>query len=198
MPLEPEHDRLLILRVLKHGDANLIIHALQPNGNKVGLFAKSALKSKKRFGGGVLESGNFVKASYRLASDTDQLGRLNEASLIYGFEGLRKSYDRIELGLYFLGLVEKVSTMGSIENQGVFDLLGNALKAAETSERLDLLRVHFQIKLLGYQGVLPAISFIGAAAPLAIRDHAAIDLKDADLFEFAHVIEDAITQYVRG
>lgn len=164
-------DKVIILRTFRHSDSDLIIHFLRSSGSKLGVFARGALKSKKRFGGGVLEPGNFVAATFQVPKDQDQLGQLTEAQLIYSFDKLRTEYQRLELALYFLSLIDKVSLFGEELSHGSFDLLGNSLKAAEVSDRLDLLRLHFQIKFLGYQGVLPAMAGIERFSLSNISDH---------------------------
>ena len=58
-------DRFIILKKMKYGESDLIIHALSSAGTKKSFIARAALKSKKRFGGGVLEPSHFVKLTYK-------------------------------------------------------------------------------------------------------------------------------------
>ncbi len=146
--------KVIILRALKFGEADLIIHAIDQQGGKNNFIAKSALKSKKRFGGGVLEPLNYIVASFKLNSDPDKLHILNEAKVIEGFSGLRSDYDRLELGLYFLKVIDKVAIAGDSHSSDCFNLLGHSLKLAQSTSQLDYLRFLFELKLLQYQGVL--------------------------------------------
>lgn len=176
-------DRVFILKKTRYGEADLILHVLNPKGARLSLFARSALKSKKRFGGGVLEPTHFVSVIYE-----DKQGRggdhplhtLKEASLIDDFDGLRTDYSKLETALYFIQLVHDVSREGEVHSDEIFNLLGNALKAAETSEALDKLRIHFEVKLLSHNGVLPVEAGEAALLRAPIADHAMIALNDLE------------------
>lgn len=149
-------DRFIILKALKYSEADLILHALSPHGEKLSFIARGALRSKKRFGGGVLEPTHFVSFTYKRASEEGQLNVLQEASLINDFAGLRKDYDRLELALHFLECVSRVSQEGDQNSEFLFNLLGNALKAAEITEDHLILKMHFYLKFLLQQGVVQA------------------------------------------
>ena len=152
-------DKVFILKKTRYGDSDLILNCLTASGARLGLFARSALKSKKRFGGGVLEPTHYVHVLYEdksgSSSAENPLHTLKEASLILDFAGLRTDYARIEAALHFVRLINDVVKEGEIDSSDLFNLLGNSLKAAETSDHLDQLRTHFEAKLLANQGMLP-------------------------------------------
>lgn len=150
-------EKVIILKTTKYGEADLILHGLNKKGGKLHFIAKSALKSKKRFGGGVLEPLNYAEISYIFNKKFDGLHILEEARLINDFPLLRKSYDRLELALYFLSIIDRISMNEDIHSADNFNLLGNALRKAETTENLNLLRCAFEIKVLQFQGVLDGI-----------------------------------------
>lgn len=165
-------ERLFILKVIKYSEADLIVFGLNAMGAKVPLFAKSALKSRKRFGGGVLESTHYIEATYndtsrsfRGASRTEcfkghfvnhnrDFYFLSEATLLYDFHKIRTDYDRLQLGLYMLKLVNHFCKEGLPDNAQVFHLLGNSLRALETSKKLHELQIAFELRLLKIQGIL--------------------------------------------
>ena len=151
-------EKVFILKKVKYGDADLILSCLTPKGAKISLYARSAMKSKKRFGGGVLEPTHYIHALYddktSRSHSENPLHTLKEASLIEGFNGLRTDYNRIEVALYFVSLISNVVREGEIDSAELFNLLGNTLKAAEKSEHLDWLKTQFEVKLLANQGVL--------------------------------------------
>jgi DNA repair protein RecO (recombination protein O) len=155
--MELRQGRAIILRTLKYRDADLIVHVLMEDGSRHSLLARSAIKSKRRFGGGVLEPTHCVRISYKIDTkgDSDRLGDLLEASLENDFSGIRNSYQKIDLSLHFLRLVLAVTQEGMSGQAGVFNLLGHALKKVDASEDLSVLRAHFEAKLLAQQGVLP-------------------------------------------
>lgn len=148
------NSRVILLKKIKYGEADLILHAIDKQGEKINLIAKSALKSKKRFGGGVLEPLNYIEVSYKLHTDLEKLHLLNEAKLIEDFPGLRQNYEKLELGLYFLQVIDKVSMAGDSHSPDLFNLLGHALRQLQFTHQLALLRCLFELKLLKYQGVL--------------------------------------------
>ncbi|KHD88232.1 MAG: hypothetical protein OM95_09995 [Bdellovibrio sp. ArHS] len=148
-------DRFIILRKIKYSEADLILHALSPVGEKLSFIARGALKSKKRFGGGVLEPTHFVSFTYKQA-EQGQLNVLQEATLLNDFPGLRQDYDRLELALHMIDCVSKVSQEGDKSSEFLFNLLGNALKTAEIAKDPLVLKMHFYIKFLLQQGVVNA------------------------------------------
>ncbi len=150
-------ERVLILKTFKHGESDLIVHALNQHGARINFFARGAMKSRKRFAGGILEATHYLEVLYKQGPtiDGDPLHSLLEASMIREFPKLRTDYDRLEAALYLLKIVHKLSQQGVVDSPELFNLLGNALAAAETSANLEKLKVHFELKLLAAQGVLP-------------------------------------------
>ena len=161
-------------KVFKESD--LIIDSLNKNGEKFSFTAGNAIKSQRRFPGGVLEPLNFVELFYTQTRS----GRfyLREARLIYDFYGLRQNYEKLEIGFHFLKLIASGSREGLSDNKALFDLLGNSLKTlekieaqklsqsgfkipvtslkkgSENPDRIRLFKLHFEIKYLYYLGFL--------------------------------------------
>ena len=148
-------DRFIILRKIKYSEADLIVHALSPQGEKLSFIAHGALRSKKRFGGGVLEPTHFVSFTYKPGSEGG-LNVLQEATLINEFPGIRKDYDHLDLALHVLECVSKVGQEGDKNSDFLFNLLGNTLKAIEVSEDHLVTKMHFYLKFLLQQGVINA------------------------------------------
>jgi len=186
-------DKVIVLKTVRYSDDDLIIHGLNSQGAKISFFAKSALKSKKRFGGGVLEPTHYIQAQYRKKSEDSALSTLLEAKLLEAFEGLRKDYERLETALYFLSLVDRVSH--AEDSKPLFDLLGNALRAAETCQAPTLLKLHFEYKLLSLQGVLPQIQnseiFL---RPLRDNDH--IRMEHPQRHQIQNQVSEVLTHYL--
>lgn len=166
-------EKVFILKKVRYGDADLILHVLTPKGARLGLFARAALKSRKRFGGGVLEPTHYVNVLYdeKSGQSNQSLHTLKEASLLESFSGLRTDYQRLETALHFIQLVHDASHEGEVHAEEVFNLLGNALKAAETSQALPRLRLHFEIKLLAQHGVLAVSDEEAHYLRTSISDH---------------------------
>ncbi|AHI06749.1 hypothetical protein BDW_11245 [Bdellovibrio bacteriovorus W] len=153
--MSQEKDKFIILKKVKYGEADLILHAISTSGEKLSFLARAALKSKKRFGGGILEPSHFVSFSYRRSSQA-QLHTLQEATLINDFAALKRSYDHLEFALHALECVAKVSQEGDRDSSFLFNLLGNTLKAIEICEDLLVMKMHFYLKFLFQQGVINA------------------------------------------
>lgn len=168
--------RAIILKRTKYGEGDLILHALTPQGGKVSCLARGALKSKKRFGGGVLEPTHYVEMLLRPSPRADGLGNLEEAKLIEGFDALRGSYERLDAGLAFVDTVDRISQPGDTSSQHLFDLLGNGLRAMQTAPNIEKARAHFMLKLLYHQGVLEPEAWMASYlhAPLSIADGEAL------------------------
>lgn len=185
-------EKMIVLRVFKHGESDLIVHALNMSGQKQSVFARAALKSKKRFGGGVLEPTHFIQATYQPARGEGGLGSLREAQLIEEFSKIRNDYDKVELALHFIDLIDRMSFEGTVDSEGLFDLLGNALRAVETVENLERLRVHFELKLLAIQGMLPHIQGAETLLERPLKENNDIALSADDLKNLSRAVYDTL------
>lgn len=146
--------KAIILKTTKYAEADLIVRVLTSEGQKLSLIARGALKSKKRFSGGVLEPTHYVQIGYRESKSSQGLHVLEEASIIKDFRKIRLEYERIELALFFVQTIEKIAQEGDAHAQGIFNLLGNALSVLEDVKSLANLKIQFALKLLHQQGVL--------------------------------------------
>jgi len=147
-------DQIIVLKNHVFAESDLIVRGLNSKGQQLSFIAKGALKSKKRFNGGVLEPSSYIQVEYR--SSKKSLHRIQQAWFLKDFSKLRKNYDRLNLALYFLKVVNQISQEGEEEDsKELFHILGNALAFAEHSHCLDSLKLFFQMKILFLQGVLP-------------------------------------------
>ena len=144
--------KFIILRAKSFKESDLILEAISKEGERVTLTAKNAVKSRKRFAGGVLEPLNFVEFFFTQAKSG--FFYIQEARIIYPFQKLRDSYAKLELAFYFLKLIAKGTHEGLQDNKSLFDLLGNSLKALESTDDLVTLKIHFEVKYLHFLGFL--------------------------------------------
>jgi DNA repair protein RecO (recombination protein O) len=189
-------ERIIVLRKIKHGESDLIIHGLNRQGAKMAFFAKAAAKSKKRFGGGVLEPTHYIKVNYQESRRENGLARLDEAKVLEDFHSLRSDYERLETALYLVSLIEKTSKEGVIDSPDLFDLLGNALRSAQTTTDLGKLRLHFQIRLLASQGVLPAIPAAESFLEKPIKQHLDLQVDEDEISTLKIHIQSLLDQYL--
>lgn len=193
-------ERFIILRAMKYSEADLILHALSPVGEKLSFLARGALKSKKRFGGGVLEPSHFVQFIYKQASGEGKINTLNEAILLNDFKKIRQDYDHLEFALLVLECVSRVSQEGDKSSEGLFNLLGNTLKATETAQDVLLLKMHFYLKFLMQQGVLTPEGWMAPLLKTNIMETntlAADKVLKKDVAFHLSMIESATRQYLQ-
>lgn len=146
--------RAIVLKRTPFSESDLILHLLNPQGEKVSCFARGALKSKKRFPGGVLEPTHFIEALLKPAKQADGLATIEEARLIDSFSDLRKDYENLESALFCLECVDKIATGGFSHSSSLFDLLGHTLRKLQSSKQPEFIKILFFIKVLYEQGVL--------------------------------------------
>jgi len=191
-----ETEKIIILKRIQHGDSDLIIYGLTPVGAKIGFFARAARKSKRRFGGGVLEPTHYVKVQYTKARREDGLAQLRDGILVEAFPGIRSEYDRLNMALHFVSIIEKISQEGDVHSSSLFNLLGNGLRAAETSSQLELLRLHFQTKLLAAQGVLPNLPHVNELLKAPISHHEDVIIPEEVLAKLRREIDQELSVYL--
>lgn len=198
--MSDKQDRFIILKKVKYGEADLIIHALGSNGSKYSFMARSALKSKKRFGGGILEPLHYVTLSYKDSFDPNKIKTLNEAQLIDDFKNIRENYDRLELALFVLNCVSHVSLEGDANSDFLFNLTGHSLKAISQSDHLKLLRMHFCLKLLYQQGVISIENWMAPFLKTNMSDTkslAGLENINQLVEDYLDSIESMVLQYIK-
>ncbi len=191
-------EKAIILKTIKHMDSNLIVHAINTSGARLNLFAKAAAKSKKRFGGAVLEPLNFVQLVYRPGSENEgeALGQLKEASFISGFPKIRTDYDRLELAFYFIKLILKLAQPDALDNEALFNLFGHALKNIEDSQDLRKLKLQFELKLLALQGVLPKLDNSEDLLKAPLAQHAQVPTENSSMSRLQSEVGLLLNDYV--
>lgn len=149
-------EKFLILKKTRYAEADLIIHALSSIGMKKSFLAKGALKSKKRFGGGVLEPTHYVQFTYKESRSDSGLNYLNEASLIDDFKNIRTDFDKIDFALHMMSCAYHVSQEGDSDSQFLFNLVGHALRFLNSCENdhIKVFKLHFYLRFLYQQGVI--------------------------------------------
>lgn len=194
-------ERAIILAKTKYGEADLILKLLTSNGEVYSAIAKSALRSKRRFGGGVLEPTHYIsmvldrRDPMGASASSERLAVLNEAQVIDDFRGLKTDYDRLDLALHFVRAVATVAREGDL-HQETFNLLGHALKAAETVQNLSTLRMQFNLKLLHLQGVLPREERFSPYLRSSIREADHLDVSSDNSRHISQDIETIFHNYV--
>lgn len=172
--MQAQSAKIIVLKKIKLSESDLIIHGLNSKGSRLHLIARGALRSKKRFGGGVLEPSHFIEIEYTPPGEQTQMGVLLEARVIDSFEGLKTDYDRLTTALRILDVIERSSPGGDMP--GSFDLLGNTLKSLDLGYSYERIELHFLLKLLSIHGILEVDEWMGDFLRLPIRTQADLQL----------------------
>lgn len=185
---------------MKYSEADLILHALSPMGEKLSFLARGALKSKKRFSGGILEPSHFVQFTYKQGAGENKLHSLTEAVLLNDFKRIRQDYDHLEFALHVLECVGKVSQEGDKNSDSLFNLLGNTLRAIETCQNISVMKMHFYLKFLYQQGILTADPWMVSFLKIPLTEsHQLLDIPgiQKEVSSNLFYIETTVHQYLK-
>ncbi len=142
----------IILKTNLFRESDLGVQILSTTGTKKDFVAKHALKSKKRFSGGVLEPSHYIEYSWKESSSG--ITYMEEARILDSFDGLRDSYEKLETAMRGIQLALKVCKE-DLEQEEVFHMLGNYLKLCASIKADKKTYLHFKIRLLSTIGILP-------------------------------------------
>src|SRR6266705_1772077 len=147
----------VVLRSIRFGEADRVLHLYTADRGRVGAVAKGVRKTKSRFGGR-LEPLSHVELM--LHQGSGELQTVTGVDLIHHHQGTRDDYHRLSVGL--IGAEAMLRLFPEQEqNERAFtaltrflDVLDDAPHAAERPT-LDPLVLAFQLKLLWLSGYLP-------------------------------------------
>lgn len=191
----------IILKKMKYGEADLIIHALSSAGTKKSFIARSALKSKKRFGGGILEPTHYVLFTYKKGKSEDQLNVLNEAVLIADFKEIRTDFDKIEFALFMLNCAYHVSQEGDFDSHFLFNLIGHSLRKLGKTDNLQRFKLHFCLKFLFQQGVISVEDWMAPFLKINMADSDQLDQMSGInevVEQFSDSMESQVLHYIKN
>lgn len=146
--------KIILLKKTKYGESDLIVQGITPTGEKLSFIARGALRSKKRFAGGLLEPTHYLEVQYKKPINAQQLCVMEDALLLDDFQDLRKDYDKLSLALRLVEIIAKVVQEGDSQSESLFNLLGHGLRRLQSIQNTRSFCAHFYIKLLHQQGVL--------------------------------------------
>jgi DNA repair protein RecO (recombination protein O) len=145
--------RAIVLSRENFGEADRYIQLFTRDWGMITVLAKSARKSKRRYVGGM---DLFCHNEIVLRGDPRGNPYLVELTVLNAFTGLRDDLDRMMTAGKVVQWVRRLSNT-AVTMPGVYSLLGQTLALMEKTapERLPLLRLIFQIKLLDQIGIKP-------------------------------------------
>jgi DNA repair protein RecO (recombination protein O) len=161
----------VVLRSLRFGEADRVLHLYTLERGRVGAVAKGIRRTKSRFGGR-LEPLSHVELM--LHQGSGELATVTGASLVRPHSDARGDPYRLAVGLIGLEATLRLFTEQE-RNPRAFEALTRFLDALDESSRqgpeppLDPLVLSFQLKLLWLSGYLPHLTSCaecGAEGPL--------------------------------
>ncbi len=193
----------ILLKKVRYGEADLIVTGISSEGEKKSFLARSALKSRKRFGGGVLEPLHHVKLTYSDKSERQQLSVLEEAQIVNDFDLIKKDYDLLQFGLFAVECVLKVSQEGDNVSDALYNLLGHCLKnlASENlnyEKHIPIIKIQFFLKLLGNQGVLEQEPWMKPYLGAPLSDFVKLESLEREARGYAGSVEKVVREYLQN
>lgn len=168
--------KIILLRKTKYGESDLILQGITPRGEKLSFIARGALRSKKRFAGGLLEPTHYLEVQYKKPRQEDQLCVMEEATLLDDFHHLRTDYDKLSLALRLVEMIAKVGQEGDSQSESLFNLLGHGLRQLQDIQNTQSFCAHFYIKFLHQQGVLEVETWMESFLKTSIAQHSSSSL----------------------
>ena len=150
----------VILRSLRFGEADRVLHLYTLDRGRVGAVAKGVRRTKSRFGGGLEPLSH---AELLLHQGRGELHTVTGVELVRTHRAAREDPYRLQVGL--IGLEAMLRLFPDQEqNERAFEALTKFLDAldetppAEERPALDPLVLAFQLKLLWLSGYLPHVT----------------------------------------
>jgi len=145
------HERGVVLRTYKLGEADRIVTILTRDRGKVRAVAKGVRKTKSRFGGR-LEPASHVQL---LLYEGRELDIVTQAETIDHFGPLREDYERLSRAVSLLEVADQVAQERQA-NPALYRMLVGALQAL-ASRDTPLVVPAFFLKVLSLEGYRPQV-----------------------------------------
>lgn len=158
--------RAVVLRSIKYGEADRILHVFSESHGCIGLFVKSAAK-KSRTLGGAIEPLSLSQIEFRPTEQRDLLP-LRGAESLRCFDGVRTDLEKLAQASFWLDLLLHVSAPGVADPElfRLTELCLGALDESEAAWRVDL-TTFFEFHLMRCTGYAVALeSCLGCGAPV--------------------------------
>ncbi len=158
----------IVLRSMRFGEADRILHLYTPNRGRIGAIAKGVRRAKSRFGGR-LEP--FFRVNLVLYEGRSDLLTVTSAETVEGYARLRADGPALDVAARACDAVTKLFDDGD-PNPAVFHLLGNELGLldGDTRRATTANALAFRLKLLVAAGLAPQLS---GCAVCGEREHLA-------------------------
>jgi DNA repair protein RecO (recombination protein O) len=162
----PVKTQAVVLRSIRYGEADRIVHLYTPHRGRVGAIAKGARRSRSRFGGR-LEP--FFRLDLVLHEGRSELLTVTSAQTVAGYGRLRSDGPALDAAARACDALARLFDTGEAHPE-VFNLLCNelALLDAEPARATLANQLAFRLKLLLAAGLAPQLA---ACAACGAREH---------------------------
>ena len=156
----------VILRSLRYGEADRILHLYTPQRGKVGAIAKGVRRSRSRFGG---RMEPFFRLNLVLHEGRSELLTVTAAETVAGYPRLREHAEALDTAARACDAVSRLFDT-SEPHPGVYNLLCNelALLDSDPARAGHANQLAFRLKLLLAAGLAPQLA---ACASCGEREH---------------------------
>lgn len=148
-----ENCEALLIKKSTYGEADYIITFFTKELGKQQGFAKSAKKSKKRFGGR-LEPFIHLKVDFKLIEN--RLNSINDVSVIKVYSGIMQSLESFAIGSFVLEYIDIV-TSENAESEELFNETIKTFDMLNSNKNLLPTLLKFQLKALELCGYKPSL-----------------------------------------
>jgi DNA repair protein RecO (recombination protein O) len=156
----------VILRSLRYGEADRILHLYTPQRGKMGAIAKGVRRARSRFGG---RMEPFFRLNLVLHEGRSELLTVTAAETVAGYPRLREHAEALDTAARACDAVSRLFDT-SEPHPGVYNLLCNelALLDSEPARAGHANQLAFRLKLLLAAGLAPQLA---ACAACGEREH---------------------------
>ncbi len=161
--------KAFVLRSTAYSESDLIVTFLTPENGCIQSFVRGAKKSKKRFGGGVLQAPHLVQleAQYPKNSQNTEFFSIKEAKLLNDFSDIKTTYSALTL----LATLIKLLLKSEFVQKEHYNLFGFSLIELALSPNLRRFFTHFVVRYLSIEGVLPDDPALFELSQISINKH---------------------------
>jgi len=145
----------VILNSFDYGESDRILTLYTHEYGKLKGIAKGARRSRRRFVG-KLEPTSLVRIIF-FNSEKSDLVRIDDATLLDGFNTLKADIDLLSYGCYFVELASELTREG-VAIPHIFHLLTGFLRMLDAGAEPSTLARFFEVRLLSMAGYLPHLS----------------------------------------
>jgi DNA repair protein RecO (recombination protein O) len=145
----------IVLKNTPYHETSLIVTLITPDRGKLRGLVKGAKRPKSRFGAS-LEPLTHIEVLF-YGKEGRSLNTITQTDIIEGFDAIKRDFDKIAYGAYFLELCDKFVQEGE-ESQEIFSFLLESLRLlCDWRGDLTLLAAGFGLRFLTLVGFAPSL-----------------------------------------